>query len=429
MSLLAALSLLIWTYLLLAHGRFWQSGPVLPARRPAATPAVAVVVPARDEAPVIAGSLRSLLAQDYAGPVRVILVDDGSADGTGAIARAVGASVRDDANRLSAESHQPLSVMAGEGPPLAPPAPQGVDGSPARTMTASTAIASPDSPQPPRSLTVIDAGPRPPGWSGKLWAVSRGVAEAGDVDLILLTDADIVHEPAHLSVLVAQIEQCDLDLVSEMVTLACDSPAERALVPAFVFFFQLLYPFSRVNEVSDRTAAAAGGTILIRQRSLRRIGGVDSVRGALIDDVALAAAVKRGGPIWLGHSALARSVRPYPAFADIWRMIARTAYVQLRFSPVLLAATTAGMALTFLVPPAAALSGHGAAFWCGLAAWIMLAASYLPTLRRFRRSVLWAPVLPLIAAFYMAATIGSALNHHLGRGVAWKGRDYQGTAA
>jgi hopene-associated glycosyltransferase HpnB len=341
-------------------------------RRPATTPAVAVVVPARDEAPVIAATLRSLLAQDYAGPLRVILVDDGSTDGTGAIARSLGAS---------------------------------------------------------RTLTVIDAGPRPAGWSGKLWAVSRGVAEAGGAELVLLTDADIVHEPAHLSVLVARIEQDDLDLVSEMVTLACDSPAERALVPAFVFFFQLLYPFSRVNDGGNRTAAAAGGTILIRQRALRRIGGVDSVRGALIDDVALAAAVKQGGRIWLGHATLARSVRPYPGFADIWRMVARTAYVQLRFSPALLAATTAGMALTFLVPPAAALFGHGSAVWCGLAAWLLLAASYLPTLRRFRRSALWAPLLPLLAGFYMAATIGSAANHHLGRGVAWKGRDYQGTAA
>ena len=280
-----------------------------------------------------------------------------------------------------------------------------------------------------RSLTVIEAGARPAGWSGKLWAVSRGVAEAADAELLLLTDADIVHQPAHVSTLVAHIEQHDLDLVSEMVELACDSVAERALVSAFVFFFQLLYPFAKVNEGSGRTAAAAGGTMLIRQRALRRIGGVDSVKGALIDDVALAAKVKQGGNIWLGHATLARSVRPYPGFADIWRMIARTAYVQLRFSPALLAATTAGMAVTWLVPPAAALFGHGAAFACGLAAWIMLAASYVPTLRRFGRSLLWAPVLPLIAAFYMAATIGSAVNHHLGRGVAWKGRDYQGSAA
>jgi hopene-associated glycosyltransferase HpnB len=378
MTVLAAISLLIWIYLLAAHGGFWLSGPVLPLRAPAATPPVAVVVPARNEAAVIGDSLRSLLAQDYAGPLRVILADDGSTDGTAAIARAIAAPGTEDG---------------------------------------------------PRSLSVIQAGPPPPGWTGKLWAVSRGVAEAGDAELVLLTDADIVHQPAHLSVLVAQIEQHDLDLVSEMVELACDSAAERALVPAFVFFFQLLYPFARVNEGARRTAAAAGGTILIRQRALQRIGGVGSVKSALIDDVALAAAVKKGGPIWLGHATLARSVRPYPAVADIWRMVTRTAYVQLRFSPLLLTATTAAMALTWLVPPAAALFGHGAAFHCGLIAWIMLSGSYVPTLRRFHRSLLWAPLLPLIAAFYMAATIGAAVNHHLGRGVVWKGRDYQGNAA
>ena len=371
MNALAILSLLIWIYLLFAHGKFWQSGPVLPLRVPATTPAVAVVVPARDEVPNIAVSLRSLLAQDYAGPFRVILVDDNSTDGTAAIALALA----------------------------------------------------------DKRLSVIDAGPRPAGWSGKMWAVSRGVAAAGKVDLVLLTDADIVHEAAHLRVLVAQIEQHDLDLVSEMVELACNSRAERALVPAFVFFFQLLYPFARANDGLSGTAAAAGGTILIRQRALRRIGGIESVRGSLIDDVALAAAVKKGGRIWLGHTTLARSVRPYPAVADIWRLISRTAYAQLRYSPVLLAVTTAAMALTWLVPPAAALFGHGPAFYCGLAAWIMLTVSYVPTLRRFRRSVLWAPFLPVIAGFYMAATIGSAVNHHLGRGVAWKGRDYHGTAA
>lgn len=361
------LALLVWIYLLAAHGRFWQAGPVLPVRTPATTPAVAIVVPARDEAPVIADTLRSLLAQDYAGPFRVILVDDNSADGTGDLARALGD---------------------------------------------------------PR-LTVVTGRPHPPGWSGKLWAVSQGVAAAGDADLVLLTDADIVHQPAHLRALVAKIEADDLDMVSEMVELACESWAERALVPAFVFFFQLLYPFARVNDPLSGTAAAAGGTILVRRRALRRIGGIECIQGALIDDVALAAAVKKGGRIWLGHATLARSVRPYPAVADIWRMITRTAYVQLRFSPLLLAATIVAMVLVWLVPPAASLFGHGTARVFGLFAWIMLALSYVPTLRRFRRSVLWAPFLPLVAGFYTAATIGSAVNHHLGRGVAWKGRAYQ----
>jgi hopene-associated glycosyltransferase HpnB len=371
MTTLAALALLIWLYLLLAHGRFWHSEPELTPSRPDAAPAVAVVVPARDEAPLIEQSLRSLLAQDYAGPLRVIVVDDASRDGTGAIARGIG-----DPN-----------------------------------------------------LVVLDGQPRPAGWSGKLWAVAQGLAETGSAELVLLADADILHQPRHLATLVAQAQRHDLDLVSEMVALACETPAEHALVPAFVYFFQLLYPFMWVNDPLRATAAAAGGTMLLRLRALDRIGGVAAVRGALIDDVALAAAVKRGGRIWLGHSGLARSVRSYPAMADIWRMVSRTAYVQLHFSRWLLAATVLAMGLTFLVPPIAALFGHGLARWLGWIAWGAMAASYQPTLHRYRRSVLWAPCLPAVAAFYMAATIGSAWNHHLGRGVAWKGRAYQGADA
>jgi hopene-associated glycosyltransferase HpnB len=371
MTTLAALSLLVWLYLLLAHGRFWQSGPQLAPARPVEAPPIAVVIPARDEAPLIGQTLRSLLTQDYAGPLRIIVVDDGSGDGTGAIARSL------------------------------------ADG----------------------RLTVLSGQPRPAGWSGKLWAVAQGIAAAEDAELVLLTDADIVHDPRHAATLVAQAERDDLDLVSEMVTLACDTPAEHALVPAFVFFFQLLYPFAWVNDPLRATAAAAGGTILVRRRALRRIGGVAPVGGALIDDVALAAAVKRGGRIWLGHSGLARSARAYPAVADIWRMVSRTAYVQLRFSPLLLAGTVLAMTLTFLLPPVAALFGHGAARWFGWLTWGAMAAAYQPTLHRFHRSVLWAPCLPAVAAFYLAATIGAAVNHHLGRGVAWKGRAYQGAGA
>ena len=371
MTTLAVLSLLVWLYLLLAHGRFWQSGPELAPARPVEAPPVAVVVPARDEAKLIGLTLRSLLAQDYPGPLRFIVVDDDSSDDTGAIARS-----HDDSR---------LNVLSGRS--------------------------------------------RPAGWSGKLWAVAQGIVEADGADLILLADADIVHDPRHVATLVAQAERGDFDLVSEMVTLACDTPAEHALVPAFVFFFQLLYPFARVNDPLHATAAAAGGTILIRRRALRRIGGVAAVRGALIDDVALAAAVKRGGRIWLGHSGLARSARAYPTAADIWRMVSRTAYVQLRYSPLLLIGTILAMTLTFLLPPVAALFGHGPARWFGWLAWGAMAASYQPTLHRFHRSVLWAPCLPAVAAVYLAATIGAAVNHHLGRGVAWKGRAYQGAGA
>ncbi|MEO8714644.1 MAG: glycosyltransferase, partial [Acetobacteraceae bacterium] len=252
MTALAAIALLVWVYLLLGHGRFWQGGPVLEAVPPEATPSVAIIVPARDEAGTIEAALRTLLAQDYPGAFRVVLVDDESTDGTGARAR----GLRD------------------------------------------------------ARLTVVVGQPRPTGWSGKLWALAQGIEAAGDVEMILLTDADIVHDPRHLSSLVASAGRCDM--VSEMVELSCASPSEAALVPAFVFFFQLLYPFAWVNDPLRARAAAAGGTILLRSRALARIGGIAAVRGALIDDVALAVAIKRGGRIWLGHSALARSVRPYP---------------------------------------------------------------------------------------------------------------------
>ncbi|MGA9868554.1 MAG: glycosyltransferase [Acetobacteraceae bacterium] len=368
MIVIAALALLIWLYLLFGHGRFWQGGPVLEPAPAGSAPSVAIVVPARDEAETIEAALRSLLAQDYPGPFGVILVDDESTDGTGAFARAV-----KDAR-----------------------------------------------------LTVIAGQPRPSGWSGKLWAVAQGVEAAEGADMILLTDADIVHDRRHLSALVARADGCDL--VSEMVELSCASWPEAALIPAFVFFFQLLYPFAWVNDPLRATAAAAGGTILVRRRALRRIGGIQAVRGALIDDVALAAAVKHGGRIWLGHSVLARSARAYPRVGDIWRMIARTAYVQLRYSPLLLLGCVLAMALTWMVPPLAAIAGRGAARAMGAAAWAAMAWAYLPTLRRLRLSPLWAPFLPLVALFYTAATIGSAFNHHFGRGVTWKSRAYSGGA-
>ena len=374
MIALAALAVLAWAYLLLAHGRFWQAGPMLRPAYPRHAPAVDVVVPARDEAAGIEAALRSLLAQDYAGPLRVIVVDDGSTDGTGRIARG----------------------LAGSGP---------------------AALAVLDG-------AVLDGAAPPAGWSGKLWAVSQGVAQT-TADLILLTDADIVHAPAHVATLVARAERDGLDLVSEMVELRAESLAERALVPAFVFFFQLLYPFARVNDPACRTAAAAGGTMLLRRPALERIGGIAGLRGALIDDVALAARVKPGGPIFLGHSGLARSVRPYPGAADVWGMVARTAYVQLRFSPLLLLGTVLGLALVWLLPPWLALFGHGAARWMGALAWAGSALAFVPTLLRFRQSPLWALALPAIAAFYMGATIGSAIDHHRGRGVVWKRRAYR----
>lgn len=366
MTALAAIALGAWVYLLLGHGRFWQAGPVLaPAQPSAAPPAVSVIVPARDEAEHVGAALRSLLAQTYPGALRVILVDDGSTDGTGEIARA---------------------------------------------------IADP-------RLQVVTGAARPEGWSGKLWALAQGVAQA-EGDLLLLTDADILHDPAHLSALVAQMEAGRFDLVSEMVALRCESAAERLLVPAFVFFFAMLYPFAWVNDPGMRSAAAAGGTVLIRASALAASGGIAGMRHALIDDVTLAQRIKRRGRIWLGHSGLAASLRPYPRAADVWRMVARTAYVQLRFSPLWLLGTVLGMALVFAAPPAAVAFGHGRAAAAGAAAWALMSLAYAPTLRRFGLSALRAPLLPAAAMFYVAATLGSAYNHYSGRGVVWKRRAY-----
>jgi hopene-associated glycosyltransferase HpnB len=307
--------------------------------------------------------IRSLLAQDYGGKYRLILVDDNSTDGTAALAGAAA------------------------------------------------------------NLDIISLKSKPPEWSGKLWALSQGVA-ASHAPVILFTDADIVHDPRHLSSLVAKLLQSRADMVSEMVRLNCTSLAERALVPAFVYFFQMLYPFARVNDPSSPVAAAAGGTVLIRREALQRSGGIDAIKNALIDDVALAKSVKKSGSIYLGHSALAASIRPYPHFADIWHMISRTAFTQLRHSAILLALTLLGLTLVWLVPPAAAFAGRGDALICGLMAWGLSAVSYMPTLARYGQNRLWALALPLIAIFYMAATFGSALNYWRGRGARWKSRAY-----
>jgi hopene-associated glycosyltransferase HpnB len=373
MTVVAVVALLAWLYLALLRGGWWRTEPVLRPAAPnaAATgdaPPLVMVVPARDEAPTIAAAIASLLAQDYPGRLRVVLVDDESTDDTAGVARALPGAER---------------------------------------------------------LTVLRGTPRPPGWAGKLWAVSQGIA-ASDEALILLTDADIVHDPGHASALLAAMRAGELGMVSGMVALRCESMAERALIPAFVHFFQMLYPFRWVNDRGHRTAAAAGGTILIRRDALVAAGGIEAISGALIDDVALARAVKPHAPIALLHTALARSVRPYPSWRDIGRMIARSAYVQLGNSPLLLMGTLLGLALIFLAPPGLALAGHGAARLIGFVAWLLMAATCLPSLRRYHRSWLWAPLLPLVAVFYMGATIAAALAHHRGRGVRWKSRAYTG---
>ncbi len=361
--MVALLSLCAWIYLFFAHGAFWRSRPQLSPATPQDFPDVDIIVPARDEAETIQAAIDSLLAQEYGGDFRVILIDDNSTDGT--VERAGSAA----------------------------------------------------------KLQIIRLVSKPAGWSGKLWALNEGIGASRSA-LVLLTDADIVHQPMHLQSLVAKLQGAQLDLVSEMVRLNCSSLAERMLVPAFVYFFQMLYPFAKVNDAHSAVAAAAGGCVLVRREALARIGGFEAIKGALIDDVALAKAVKRGGPIYLAHSELAASIRRYPKVSDLWHMISRTAFTQLRYSTALLVLTMAALTLIWLVPPWEALVDRGWRFGCGLAACALAALSYMPTLTRYRRSKLWALALPLIALFYMAATAASAVNHWRGEGASWKNRAY-----
>jgi hopene-associated glycosyltransferase HpnB len=270
--------------------------------------------------------------------------------------------------------------------------------------------------------SVVQAGPLHPGWSGKLWAISEGLKDAAslDPDYLLFTDADIVHAPGNVAALVARAEADGLDLVSLMVKLRCRSFAETLLIPAFVFFFFMLYPPAWVARPDRRTAAAAGGCILIRPSALDRIGGIASIRGEIIDDCALARAVKRtGGRIWLGVTDDTRSIRAYNSFSEIRSMISRTAFAQLHHSTLLLLGTILGMAVIYLAPPLL-LFTSGA--YLGLASWILMAIAYAPALRFYGRSIAWAPLLPLIALFYVSATLDSALSYWTGRGGVWKDR-------
>ncbi|MGK4584507.1 glycosyltransferase [Kitasatospora sp. HPMI-4] len=373
---LSVVSLLGWLWLAGGHGLFWRTDQRLPPRQPPLRrPEVAIVVPARDEAEVLPLSLPSLLAQKYPGRARVILVDDHSGDGTGALAR-----------RLAEAGGLPLTVTT-------PP-------------------------------------PLPPGWTGKLWALRHGVELAGPVDHLLLTDADIAHGPDSLAELVAAAETNGLDLVSQMARLRVATGWERLIVPAFVYFFAQLYPFRWSNRPGARTAAAAGGCSLVRREALERAGGIAAIRGAVIDDVSLARAVKStGGRIWLGLADRVESVRPYPRLAQLWRMVSRSAYAQLRRSPLLLAGTVAGLGLVYLLPPAALLTGLSAGrpalAATGGAAWALMAGTFLPMLRYYRQPAWSALLLPFTAFLYLLMTVDSAVQHWRGRGAAWKGRTYR----
>ena len=389
LAVLTVLAAAAWLYLVTAHGGFWLTGQRLPpaappgprAARPAGWPSVCAVVPTRDEAAMLPVTLPALLGQQYPGAFRVILVDDGSSDGTAGVAEDLGHGAA-------------------------------------------------------HGLQVISGSPPGDGWAGKVWAMAQGAAAAGAADYLLFTDADIAFRPGTLAALVTAAEDDRRDLVSQMALLRAESFWERALVPAFVYFFAQLYPFRRVNRPGGRTAAAAGGCMLVRRTALEASGGLAGIRGARIDDVALGRQLKRhrpGGRCWLGLATGVASVRPYPGLPSLWHMVARSAYTQLRHSPVLLAGTVAGLAWLYLLPPAAGLAGlaalaaagGAAAAWCaaaGLAGWALMAVSFVPMLRLYRLSPLRAPALPLIAALYAAMTVDSARRHHAGRGGEWKGR-------
>ncbi|MGO9172875.1 MAG: glycosyltransferase [Rhodomicrobium sp.] len=373
---LAGAGLAAWFYLLAARGGFWRANirdETDFAPDPAAWPTVAAVVPARNEADVIGASLTGLLTQDYPEPLQAVLVDDQSEDGTADAARSA-TSALDASDRL----------------------------------------------------TLVEGKPLPQGWTGKLWAMQQGVQVArqlsGTPHYLLLTDADIAYDKGVVRRLVARAEARGLVLTSLMVKLRCVSFAERALIPAFVFFFQMLYPFAWVNRKNSAMAAAAGGCMLVRSDALEAAGGIEAIRSSLIDDCALGRSMKRQGPIWLGLTQSAHSLRPYPSFADIRRMVARSAYDQLNYSPLLLAGTVAAMALTYLLPPLLAVWGTGLAQVAALLTCALMAVAFYPIVRFYGLSPLWATALPVIAGCYMVFTVDSALQHWRGRGGLWKGR-------
>jgi hopene-associated glycosyltransferase HpnB len=404
---IAAISLIIWIYLLLARGGFWLarerddldgldavdsragSNAATPAAGIAAEwPDVTAVIPARNEAESIAQTVECLLRQDYPGRLRVVVIDDQSDDGTAACARAAAENI--------------------DG---------GVDG----RVDASA------------RLDILTGTPVPAGWTGKLWAVSRGIAHAcrargGDglpepaPEFLLLTDADIAHAPDNVRKLVMRARNDNRVLVSLMAKLRNDALFERALIPAFVLFFQMLYPFSQVNRRDLRLAAAAGGCMLVRRDALEAAGGIEPIRAEIIDDCALGRQMKTQGAIWLGLTERAVSVRPYDNLGEIRKMVARTAYAQLQYSPLLLAGTLLSLLLTFIAPPLLALLAHGAASAMAALAWLAMTLAYQPMLRFYRQSAWWGPLLPGVAALYAAFTFDSALQHWRGRGGMWKGR-------
>jgi hopene-associated glycosyltransferase HpnB len=414
LAIACVISAVAWLYLVIAHGGYWLTSQRLPntdtaagdppalesltpaelpdAREtPRVWPPVAAVVPARNEAEALPGTLPTLLAQEYPGEFTVFLVDDNSDDGTGTIAAELGEKATLDSGA---------------------------------------------------KLTVVKGKPRPDGWAGKVWAMAQGLTAVTatspadrDGGYVLFTDADIAWAPTALRDLVAAAEDDHRAMVSQLALLRAQTRWERLIVPAFVYFFAQLYPFPKVNSASSRTAAAAGGCMLVGRIALEQAGGLEPVKGALIDDVALGSLLKKNGNrIWLGLTRDIKSARPYPSLASLWHMIARSAYVQLRYNPLVLAGTLAGLLLLYVLPLAgliavlaiaAAGGGSPATGVAGVAAfdaWVLMSVSFLPTLRFYRLSPLRAPALPLIAALYAAMTADSARRHYSGKTVSWRGR-------
>jgi hopene-associated glycosyltransferase HpnB len=364
----------IWTYLLLFRGFFWREAPKpAPDLALESWPEVVVVTPARNEADVVGQSMAALLAQDYPGTIHIVLVDDDSTDGTA-----------EAAERAAAKS------------------------------------------QTRHTLTVLKNTALAPGWTGKLWAVNRGLNEAARLapraKYVLLTDADILHERGSLRQLVSRAEQGGLKMVSLMARLKTETLAERALIPAYIFYFQKLYPFGWVSDPANRLAGAAGGCMLVDRATLDSIGGIAAIRSALIDDCALGKAIKATGPIWLGLADGVASLRGYPRWADVWMLIARSAFTQLGFSVGMLVVSTVMMLATYVLPLALVLFAEGPARLLGAVAFVAMVFAYQPTLRYHRLSALWALAMPAVATFYTAATIDSALRYWSGRGGQWKGR-------
>lgn len=377
---IATFSLGIWIYLIFLHGSFWLADEREDDKATdvpkGGWPNVVVVIPARDEASMLPQSLASILAQDYPGKLSIVVVDDQSSDGTADAARGV-------------------------------------------------------APKDGRDVAIVSGKALPAGWTGKVWAQAQGIAKAEAArpapDYLLLTDADIHHAPGALKRLVARAKSGNYVLTSLMAKLHCESFAERALIPAFVYFFQMLYPFAWVNRSDRKVSAAAGGCMLVKREALKRAGGIEANKGALIDDCALAKLMKRQGPISLQLSEEVSSIRPYPSFGEIGRMVSRSAYAQLDYSLLLLLGTVAGMALTFFLGPLLTIFGGFPANWIAGLAWALMTLSFLPILRFYGQSPFWALALPIIAACYVAFTVNSAYQHGLGRGGMWKGRS-QGLA-